>query len=171
MGGGNWMKRGDGKLVRTPNLTPHVTDIQEWTEKDLKQVLTEGISRNNTFVAFPRPRYPQLNNQEIKALYAYLQSIPPIENKIRRKAVSGSSAKKLYKAYQCSSCHGNTGEKPFDLTRAHQKYTLEEIEAYIANLRMFGNQTMPPFGDRISRKEYQLLAAYVVALGKQKRRK
>lgn len=85
MGGGNKLKNNSSEKVLSPNITFHETGIGSWTEHDLRKALKEGISKNNSIIAFPMPMYPDLNDEEIAAIYAYLKSIPKINNKVARR--------------------------------------------------------------------------------------
>jgi mono/diheme cytochrome c family protein len=82
MGGGNKLRDANGKKVKTPNLTPHVTGIVDWTETDLKRALTKGISKDNSIITYPMPLYPELTDEETHAIYSYLKSIPAISNEV-----------------------------------------------------------------------------------------
>jgi cytochrome c2 len=83
MGGGNKMKNAAGKTMRSPNITFHATGIGDWTESDFKRVLTEGMTKENEIVTFPMPLYPELTDEEISSMYAYLKSIPQINNAVQ----------------------------------------------------------------------------------------
>ena len=85
MGGGNKLKDKSGKTVLSSNLTPHETGIASWSEQDLARALREGISKDNSIITAPMPFYPDLSNEEISAIYAYLKSIPPVNNDVKKK--------------------------------------------------------------------------------------
>ena len=74
--------------------------------------------------------------------------------------------KKMYRTYQCESCHGKQGNQPFDLTQAFKKYDEEKIQQYIRNPRQFGNLRMPAF-ESLIKDDYDELISYVIYLGKQ----
>lgn len=67
------------------NLTPDVTGIGTWTEEQFKRALTEGkfkgIEGSRTLLP-PMPwfNFTQLKDQDVKAIFAYLKSIPPVRN-------------------------------------------------------------------------------------------
>lgn len=82
MGGGYKMKNESGEKIYTPNLTFHETGIGHWTEHDFVRAIKEGFSKDNSVITAPMPRYTELNNEEIAAIYAYLQTIPAINNKV-----------------------------------------------------------------------------------------
>ena len=79
------MRDKNGKTVRSRNLTPHETGIGSWTEADFSKALRNGISKDNAIIAYPMPLYNDLTDEEITSIFAYLKSIPPINNKVERK--------------------------------------------------------------------------------------
>ena len=79
--------------------------------------------------------------------------------------ISGEG-KKMYRTYQCESCHGKQGNQPYDLTQAFKKYDNEKIRQYIRNPRAFGNLRMPVF-ESVIKEDYDELIKYVVYLGSQ----
>ena len=74
----------------------------------------------------------------------------------------------LYKKYDCISCHGKKGEKPFDLTVAFQKYDSLQLKYYIMKPKDFGNERMPAFGGIIREEDYPALIEYVRQLGRKR---
>ena len=77
-----------------------------------------------------------------------------------------AEGKKMYRTYQCESCHGKQGNQPYDLTQAFKKYDEEKIQQYIRNPREFGNLRMPVF-ESVIKDDYDDLISYVIYLGKQ----
>jgi mono/diheme cytochrome c family protein len=76
-----------GKLASDPtmpeaaNLTPHETGLKGWTEADFFRALREGKRKDGTAVAnaVPWRAYGLMSDTELKALWAYLQTLPPLE--------------------------------------------------------------------------------------------
>ncbi|MGF1507513.1 MAG: c-type cytochrome [Chloroflexi bacterium] len=65
------------------NLTPSESGIAAYTEEDLFASLREGIRPDGSALDpayMPWPSFSQLNDTEISALWAYLQSIDAVEN-------------------------------------------------------------------------------------------
>ena len=67
------------------NLTPDATGIGTWTEEQFKRAITEGKFKgleNSRMLLPPMPWFnlTELKDQDIKAIFAYLKSIPPIKN-------------------------------------------------------------------------------------------
>lgn len=85
-GGGNPMLNMEGKTVLTANITPdNETGIGTWTEAEFGDVLRTGMVRKRgTTVRYPMLPYTRLEDKEVKALYAYLRSVPAIRNKVER---------------------------------------------------------------------------------------
>ena len=84
-GGGNVMLGQDGKPVVTLNLTPdEETGIGKWTEEQFIKALKSGIVPSGPALRYPMMPYYQLTDEEAKAIYAYLRTIPPVKNKIER---------------------------------------------------------------------------------------
>ena len=83
MGGGNKLRDASGKTIRTPNLTPHATGIQDWTEAEFRRAITEGVAKDNSVISYPMPLFPELTEEESAAIFAYLKTIPPIKNNVK----------------------------------------------------------------------------------------
>ncbi|WP_205702859.1 c-type cytochrome [Botryobacter ruber] len=67
------------------NLTPHKTGIGEWTEENFFRAMREGRykgleSGRMLLPPMPWPMYRHMTEEELKALFAYLKSIKPIDN-------------------------------------------------------------------------------------------
>lgn len=76
-----------GKLAADPampevaNLTPHETGLKGWTEADFIRALREGKHKDGTPMADQMPwrAYGQMNDIELKALWAFFRTLPPKE--------------------------------------------------------------------------------------------
>ena len=65
----------------TPNITPDKeTGIGRWSEQDFMRAMRFGISPDGDhyYPAFPYPSYTKLNDDDIRALWAYLKARAPI---------------------------------------------------------------------------------------------
>lgn len=89
LGGGNPMPNGQGEIIYTANLTPdNEMGIGTWSETEFTEVLKTGIiKRRNTTLRYPMFPYTMLDDREVKAIYAYLRTIPPLKNKVIREAI------------------------------------------------------------------------------------
>ncbi|SMO46201.1 c-type cytochrome [Gracilimonas mengyeensis] len=82
----------DGSTARTANITPDVkTGIGSWDEKafikrfkdyaDTSFVFDE-VAHGQFNTAMPWKNYSQMGDKELKAIYAYLQTVVPVQNEI-----------------------------------------------------------------------------------------
>lgn len=85
-GGGNQMYDMDGKEIYTLNITPDKnTGIGNWTEAQFIKAVQSGILPNDQpALRNPMIPYAGLTNEEISAIYAYLRTVPPIDNNVER---------------------------------------------------------------------------------------
>lgn len=84
-GGGNKMLNNEGKEITTLNITPdEETGIGKWTEEQFVTALRTGVVPNGPPLRNPMLPYLQLTEQEAKAVYAYLRTVPKLNHKIDR---------------------------------------------------------------------------------------
>jgi cytochrome c2 len=82
-GGGNKPLNREGEVVLSKNITPDVeTGIGSWSKEKFVKALKSGIKEGEPALRFPMVPYLLLTDQEAGAIYEYLQTIPPINNKI-----------------------------------------------------------------------------------------
>ena len=85
MGGGNKPLDHAGKVIVTQNLTPdNETGIGTWTENRFVNALKYGTMENDRALRFPMVPFIYLTDNEAKAIYAYLRTVPPLKNKVPR---------------------------------------------------------------------------------------
>ena len=69
----------------TPNLTPDKTGLGDWIEemfvKAIKTGKHLGVGRP-IMPPMPWPAYPQMTEADLKAIFAFLKTIPPIVNRV-----------------------------------------------------------------------------------------
>lgn len=83
-GGGNPMLDFDGNLIPSANITPDKeTGIGNWTEAQFLTAMKTGQTPNGP-VRYPMQPYAILDTAEIKAVWAYLQTVPPLKNAVAR---------------------------------------------------------------------------------------
>jgi mono/diheme cytochrome c family protein len=93
----------------TANLTPHATGLGKWTERNFIETIRTGkhMGRGREVLPpMPIAVYRNLNDADLKAVYAYLRTLPPIDNKVpdplppasgsESKQASGSESKKTF---------------------------------------------------------------------------
>ena len=73
--------QGDPDMPIVANITPHETGLKGWSENDFIRALREGKRKDGTAIdnAMPWKVYGQMTDTEIKAVWAYLQTVPPLE--------------------------------------------------------------------------------------------
>ncbi|MBS1565574.1 MAG: c-type cytochrome [Bacteroidetes bacterium] len=86
-GGGNKMYDVSGHEIHTLNITmDDETGIGKWTEADFVTAVRTGtLPGNQHALRDPMMPYANLTEEEAKAIYAYLKTIPKITNKVDRK--------------------------------------------------------------------------------------
>ena len=72
---------GDPDMPIVANLTPHETGLKGWTESDFIRALREGKRKDGTDISrmMPWQAYGRMTDTELKAIWAYLQTVPPLE--------------------------------------------------------------------------------------------
>jgi len=73
--------QGDPDMPIVGNITPHETGLKGWSESDFIHALREGKRKDGSAidVAMPWKAYGQMSDTELKAVWAYLQTVPPRE--------------------------------------------------------------------------------------------
>lgn len=169
-GGGNRLNNLYGGHIVTANLTPHETGIGKWTEADFVRALKTGFRPDGNVLRYPMVPHTELEDWEAAAIYAYLRTVPPIQNAVARVYDTTNDpdhGKRLFYKYSCVTCHGTDGVGIADLRGAAQRYTTDEqLVAWIRNAPGLKPGTkMPRWEGVIAEKEYAPLAAYVRKLG------
>ena len=76
-GGGNPIETKDFDVVVSPNLTPDPVDgLGAWSKEQFAQAVRQGRTMDNTVLHEVMPRFSLLTDEEIDAIWIYLQSIP-----------------------------------------------------------------------------------------------
>ncbi|HEX2113950.1 MAG TPA: cytochrome c [Alphaproteobacteria bacterium] len=76
---------------RVPNITPHPENgIGKWSAGDVTDLLKQGMTPDGDFVGgsmgeVVRNTTGKLSDEDIRAVVAYLKTLPPIDNKVPRK--------------------------------------------------------------------------------------
>ena len=84
-GGGNAPLDKEGNVILSPNLTPdQETGIGNWSEDQFLQAVKYGQGANGQSLRYPMPKYRLLTDEEVKSIYWYLKTIPPLTNKVER---------------------------------------------------------------------------------------
>lgn len=92
-GGGRDFKFPDGSVLRTLNITPDKTGIGTWTEEKFVQMFKQyadsayvapSIAPGEYNTIMPWMMYAHMEEEDLKAIFAYLQTVKPIENIVER---------------------------------------------------------------------------------------
>jgi len=82
--GGIKLKDPQGKRLHGPNLTPDKeTGIGTYTENDFEKAVREGIDPSGGELSPPMGKFKSLTDQQVHAIYTYLQSLPPVHHKVK----------------------------------------------------------------------------------------
>lgn len=86
-GGGNEMVSPDGKKLQSLNITmDEEHGIGKWTEEDFIKAVKFGIVPNGQpALRQPMQPYANLTDNEVRAIFAYLKTVPKQNNKVERK--------------------------------------------------------------------------------------
>lgn len=96
--GGMEFQYPDGSIVRSTNITPHSTGIGEWTEQAFinrfKSYADSGyhpqkLEAGAFQTVMPWTMYGGMAQQDLKAIYTYLQSVAPVESTVERYTPAG----------------------------------------------------------------------------------
>jgi len=71
---------GDPNMPIVANITPDETGLKGWTEADFIRALREGKRKDGTDILpqMPWKAYGQMKDVELKALWVYLRTVPPM---------------------------------------------------------------------------------------------
>jgi mono/diheme cytochrome c family protein len=79
-----------GFRVAVPNITPdRETGIGAWTDDQLMRAIRDGIHRDEDRLMFPPMpfyMYDTLSDDDARAVVAYLRTVPPVKNPVKRVA-------------------------------------------------------------------------------------
>jgi len=85
MGGGNTLVDLDGRKIFSANITMHPENgIGKWTYEDFKKAIQEGKRPDGKALRYPMANYSTMKEYEIKAIWAYLQTVPVLANSVDR---------------------------------------------------------------------------------------
>jgi mono/diheme cytochrome c family protein len=171
LGGGNAMPDLTGRVVHTSNLTPDAeTGIGKWNEDEFVRALRYGVRPDRSVLVYPMLPYPELDDAEARAIFAYLRTVPTLRNAVERPLApavpSDDAGKAAYYRYSCHSCHGDTGTLVYDLRKGVPNHPTDpDLIAYIRNPERFKpGVKMPTWDGVIAEEDYAPLAAYVRTL-------
>jgi mono/diheme cytochrome c family protein len=171
-GGGNMLLDASGQQIYSANITPDAeTGIGSWTEAQFLRAVKGAFRPNGTPILYPMAGYVDMTDEEARAIFAYLRTVPPIhKTRPARQAVvvpaSEGQGKQVYYKYACNSCHGDKGLGLHDLRSAWKKYPTDAalIEYIRDPSAKVPGIKMPTWDGVIAEDEYAPLVAYVKTL-------
>jgi len=98
LAGGREFNIGNGNIVRSMNITPDATGIVSWTKEqfinrfkmygDSAYVLpTVDLVKGDLQTVMPWTMYSGMTREDLGAIYEYLRTVPPVNNKVERYTV------------------------------------------------------------------------------------
>ncbi|MCO5280309.1 MAG: hypothetical protein M9931_04535 [Chitinophagales bacterium] len=83
--GGNTLITPSGSSIFSANITPdEKTGIGTWIEEDFKNVMHSLIRKDGKALRAPMLAYNGLTDNEIKAIWQYLLTVPKVSNEVNR---------------------------------------------------------------------------------------
>lgn len=80
LGGGNPLLDLDGDVIYAPNITMHETGIAHYTEETFIRAVKQGVRPDGSPIRYPMLKLTAFDDEELAAVWAYLQTVPKIEN-------------------------------------------------------------------------------------------
>ena len=83
-GGGNKLLNLEAQIVLSANITPDKeTGIGNYTEAQFIETVKYGRNPDGTMVRYPMQPHAGMSDAEISAIFNFLQTVPPIKNKVK----------------------------------------------------------------------------------------
>lgn len=84
LGGGMGLHSPFGTFY-VPNISPHADGIGGWSESDFVSAMWKGTSPHGAhyFPAFPFASYRNMKLEDVRDLFAYLKTLPPVAGRVR----------------------------------------------------------------------------------------
>ena len=83
-GGGTELTDSEGNPVFSANITMHETGMAGWTRDQFADAVRIGKKPDGTLLSDAMPPHPLVSDMEIDAIWAYLQTVPNIDNDVPR---------------------------------------------------------------------------------------
>ncbi|GGG28363.1 cytochrome c [Chelatococcus composti] len=83
LGGGHALETAFGTF-HVPNISPHPRDgIGAWSEADFIRAMRHGVSPDGEhyYPAFPYTSYQRMTAQDLRDMFAFIRTLPPVEGK------------------------------------------------------------------------------------------
>ncbi len=178
MGGGLFPFPEEGFSATGSNLTPDpATGLGRWTDGQFLTAMRTGQRPDGTVLVpfMPWASYAHWKDGDLRAVWAYLKSLKPVEHRIARPTLTGSAAtgvgrdrgRSLFQVY-CQGCHGENGESSPLTSIAIREFAASETEAVLAEYVTDGPgaPAMPGFGKTLKPEQIADLVAYLRSMSK-----
>lgn len=76
-----------GLRAYAPNITQdQETGIGAWSDEEIARAIREGVRRDGTVIGppMPIPSYREMSDSDVRAIVAYLRTVPPVRNVVPR---------------------------------------------------------------------------------------
>lgn len=173
LGGGAALTNVLGGEMLSGNITPHPSGIGDWSEDEFRRALRDGFRPDGKLLRWPMVRYAALSEREAEAIYAYLLTVPSIDNVVERsrsKQVGklAGEGRHYYLKYGCQYCHGESGIGVGDLRGIAEAFPKDEqLIAFIEHPEeQVPDTIMPSWEGVIPQEELPALAKFVRDLSK-----
>jgi mono/diheme cytochrome c family protein len=164
---------GDPLQAYARNITPDPDDgIGGWAEDEFVNAVTAGVRPDSTALSphMPYPEYKFLAEDDLRAIFLYLKSLPPLRRKTPPPAYAeavhiarGAERGRLLFASRCQACHGaeGTGERITSgrLAAVVPFYTDQDFRNFVEEGQI--PLKMPGFRKTLSRADINDIIAYV----------
>jgi mono/diheme cytochrome c family protein len=155
------------------NITPdRESGIGGWSEEEFITAVTAGVRPDSTVLSphMPYAEYKHLASDDLRALYTYLMSVPPMRRTAPQPAYSrevsasrGPERGRLLFVARCQACHGveGMGDRVTSgrLAAAAPFYSDQDFRTFVEEGQVA--LKMPGFRKTLSREELDDILAYV----------
>lgn len=119
MAGGLFAIPETGFTTTAPNLTPDPdTGLGRWTEEEFVTAVRTGVRPDGTVTLpfMPWPTYASWSDEDLRAIWLYLRSVPTVSHEVPASTLTGAAAgpagvprgEGIFDVY-CAGCHGEDG--------------------------------------------------------------
>lgn len=178
---GSSIKFGDGEPVPVasfaPNITPDsTTGIGRWTEEEFLRMLRTGVGPDGRVRTrhMPYAYYGLWDSLELRAVYAFIRSIPPVRRTVPPSTFvgdmlsndSGIRGKGIFESY-CITCHGDKGKgaPPTNVKLAEVAPSLADADLKELITQGIPNLRMPAFANTLKHDEIEAVMTYIRSWG------
>lgn len=166
-GGGVEFRDDQSRALYSANLTFYEGGMGKWSLHDFTRTVRDGIGPDGFIVQPPMQRYRFIDNEEMEAIFKYLQTVPKVKRPNKAgttplaKPAAEASPAELYAQLGCRLCHG--WKAPFDArVREASTKPVSAVASWIRNPQQFkpGSQ-MPTFADLVDESQALALAEWL----------